>query len=57
MFHLRLRYRRNFWRPWMFVEVWPAVGWPEERDWQTVLGVRMRLEINFGRHVGLKMDE
>lgn len=56
-FQLRLRYRRNVWRPWMFVEVWPAVAWPEELDWETVLGVRMRLEINFGRHVGLKLDE
>jgi hypothetical protein len=56
-FQVRLRYRRNFWRPWMFFEVWPAVSWPEERDWQTVLGARVRLEINFGRHVGPKLDE
>lgn len=54
---LRLRYRHSVWRPWMFVEVWPAIGWMEERDWDTVLGVRLRLEVNFGRHVGLKLDE
>jgi len=54
---LRLRYRRNMWRPWMFVEFWPIVGWAEERDWDTVLAARVRLEINFGRHVGLKLDE
>ncbi len=54
---LRIRYRRNFWRPWMFVEFWPVVGWVEERDWDTVLGARMRLEINFGWHAGSKLDE
>lgn len=54
---LRIRYRRNFWRPWMFVEFWPVVGWVEERDWETVVGARLRLEINFGWHVGAKLDE
>ena len=54
---LRIRYRRNFWRPWMFVEFWPVVGWVEERDWDTVFGARMRLEINFGWHAGTKLDE
>ena len=41
----------------MFVEFWPVVGWVEERDWDTVLGARMRLEINFGWHAGSKLDE
>ncbi len=54
---LRIRYRRNLWRPWMFVEFWPVVGWVEERDWDTVLGARVRLEINFGWHSGTKLDE
>jgi hypothetical protein len=54
---LRVRYRRNLWRPWMFVEFWPVVGWVEERDWETVLGARLRLEINFGWHAGTKLDE
>jgi hypothetical protein len=54
---LRVRYRRNVWRPWLFVEAWPGVGWVEERDWDAVLGVRLRLEVNFGRHVGPKLDE
>lgn len=53
----RLRYRQNFWRPWMFVEFWPSIGWAEERDWDRVLGARVRFEINFGRHKGLKLGE
>ena len=54
---LRLRYRRSVWRPWLFVEAWPGIGWAEERDWDTVLGIRFRLEVNIGRHVGPKLDE
>ncbi len=45
---LRLRYRRNVWRDWLYVEVWPIVGVAEERDWDTVLGAFFRLEITFG---------
>ena len=45
---LRLRYRRNFWRPWFFVEVWPIVAWPEERDYETTFAARLRLEVLFG---------
>jgi hypothetical protein len=45
---LRFRYRRNVWRDWLYVEVWPVVGVAEERDWDTVLGAFFRLEITFG---------
>jgi hypothetical protein len=45
---LRLRYRRNVWRDWLYVEVWPIIAWPEERDWDTVLGANFRLEVTFG---------
>ena len=45
---LRLRYRRNVWRDWLYVEFWPAVAWPEERDWDTVLAGLFRLEVTFG---------
>ena len=54
---LRLRYRSSFWRPWLFFEAWPGVGWVEERDWDRVFGIRLRLEVNFGRHVGPRLDE
>jgi hypothetical protein len=54
---LRVRYRRSFWRPWLFFEVWPVVGWSEARDWNNVLGVRGRIELNFGAHGDLRLDE
>lgn len=45
---LRLRYRRNVWRDWLYVEVWPIIGVAEERDWDTVLAAAFRLEVTFG---------
>ena len=45
---MRLRYRRNVWRDWLYVELWPIIGWVEERDWDTVLGANFRLEVTFG---------
>ena len=46
---LWLRYRRNFYRPWMFGEIRPMVGWPAERDFDTTWGILLRLELFFGR--------
>ena len=46
---LRLRYRRNVKWPWFFVEVWPIVAWPEERDYDTVLAARLRFEVVLGK--------
>ena len=45
---LRLRYRRNVWREWLYIELWPTIRWPEERDWDTVLAANFRLEVTFG---------
>lgn len=45
---LRLRYRRNVWRDWLYIELWPIIGWAEERDWDTVFGANFRLEATFG---------
>ena len=45
---LRLRYRRNVWRDWLYVELWPIIAKTEERDWDTVLGAFFRLEVTFG---------
>jgi hypothetical protein len=45
---LRVRLRQNVWRPWLYVEVWPIVGWAEARDWDTVFGAFFRFEITFG---------
>lgn len=45
---LRLRYRRNVWRDWLYIELWPMIGWAEARDWDTVLGANFRFEVTFG---------
>jgi hypothetical protein len=56
-FILQLRYRQQLWRPWFYVEVWPAVAWPEERDYETTFGGRLRLEINLGDTGDQRLDE
>ncbi len=48
-YQLRVRYRTNVWRKWLFLEFWPIVSWPEERDYDLNLGARFRVEINFGQ--------
>lgn len=45
---LQMRLRQNVWRPWLYVEVWPIIAWPEARDWDTEFGAFFRLEITFG---------
>ena len=42
---LRVRYRRNVWRPWLFYEFWPAVTWPAELDYRRTWNGLLRLEI------------
>ena len=54
---VQLRYRRTIGRPWFFVEFWPIVYWPEERDWQTSLAARIRFEVNLGADGKLKLDD
>ncbi len=48
-YQLRVRYRTNVWRKWLFLEFWPIASWPEERDYDLTLGARLRVEINFGQ--------
>ncbi|WP_262731127.1 hypothetical protein [Alloalcanivorax marinus] len=48
-YRLYARYRRNLWRPWLFVEMEPFVLWPREQDYQGVHGVVLRLETLFGK--------
>ncbi len=45
---MQLRYRRNVWRDWLYVELWPIIGVAEERDWDTVVGAFFRLEVTLG---------
>jgi len=42
---LAVRYRRQFWRPWLFVEVAPQVTFREATDWDASPGVFAKLEI------------
>jgi hypothetical protein len=53
----QLRFRQRLWRPWFFVEFWPIVAWPEERDFNTILGARIRLEVNLGGSGDQRLDE
>lgn len=45
---LQLRFRRNFKYPWLFYEVWPGLGWAEERDYDLTPFVRFRIEVVLG---------
>ncbi|MEM8769695.1 MAG: hypothetical protein AAGE43_19855, partial [Pseudomonadota bacterium] len=56
-FQLQMRYRQRLFRPWFYVEVWPIVAWPEERDYDTTLAARIRLEVNFGGTGDERLDE
>jgi hypothetical protein len=48
--NLRVNYRRQIWRKWLFMEVAPQLAWYEERDFKTVAGIMVRLEIWMGRY-------
>lgn len=42
---LLLRYRRQVWKPWFFVEVAPQVTWRNDYDWETSYGIFAKAEI------------
>ena len=48
--NLRANYRRQLWRKWLIMEIAPQLAWYEERDFQTVPGITVRLEIWMGRY-------
>jgi hypothetical protein len=54
---VQIRYRQQFWRPWFYVELWPIVVWPEERDYDTTLAFRFRMEVNLGGTGDERLDE
>ena len=47
-YQLRVRYRQQAWKPWFYLEFWPSVAWPEERDYDTTFGALFRIEVNLG---------
>lgn len=56
-FIAQVRYRQQFLKEWFYFEFWPIVAWPQERDYQTTLGARFRLEVNFGGSGDRRLDE
>jgi len=56
-FAIQARYRRNIGRPWFFVELWPILYWPEERDYEASLAARIRVEVNLGDNGKLALDD
>ncbi len=44
---LGFRYRRNIWRPWLFVEAEPGLSWHREVDYRTEPTFGLRLEVQF----------
>ncbi len=45
---LRMRYRRNFFRPWLFYEVNPQLAVRNDEDFRPKLGITLQVEIVFG---------
>jgi len=46
---LRVNYRRQIWRRWLFLEIAPQLAWYESREFKTIAGIMARLEIFMGR--------
>jgi hypothetical protein len=44
---LKVTYRQQIWRPWLFLEISPQVTFPRDRDFETVPGVLFRFEVFF----------
>ncbi len=47
---LRLRYRRNAFRPWFHFEVWPSISWLSGDDSDPKIGGLIRTEVRFGNY-------
>jgi len=48
--NLRVRYRRQIWRPWLILEIAPQLAWYKSRDFKTVPGIQVQFEIWTGRY-------
>jgi hypothetical protein len=46
--NLRLHYRQNIWRQWMFIDVAPQIAFLNDRDYDVSPGIIFRLEMLFG---------
>jgi hypothetical protein len=50
---LRVRYRQQFWREWLFFELAPQYRFPRDRSFDAVPGILFRLDIMLGGYRGL----
>jgi hypothetical protein len=46
--YLRIRYRQQIWRDWLFAEVAPQLSFPRDRDFRRTPGILFRIESFFG---------
>jgi len=47
---LTFRYRRNFYRPWLFYEIEPGLSWHIKEDYETKGTIALRLELQFHKN-------
>ncbi|UCG79356.1 MAG: hypothetical protein JSV21_05915 [Nitrospirota bacterium] len=45
---LVIRYRRNVWKDWLFLEVAPQIKWSDDKDYEAIPGILFRLETIYG---------
>lgn len=45
---LRIMYRQQFWREWLFYEVAPQLSFPRKRDFKSTPGILFQLDLYFG---------
>ncbi len=45
---VRVRYRQNVWRPWLYYEIWPSVSWSSSNDYEMAYGGLFRVEVTLG---------
>jgi len=46
---LRIRYRQNIWRPWLYYEIWPSVSWSSSNNYEQAYGGLFRVEVTLGQ--------
>jgi len=46
--NVRIRYREKIYKDWLILEIAPQLAWYEERDYDTIPGIFIRLESWFG---------
>ncbi len=52
--NLRMRYRQNILKDWLFFEVAPQIGFPKDRNFDFTPGIQFRIDLFFGGDKALK---